>query len=101
MKNNFKDISLTEPDFSQRNLNNNLRNVDLNKIKVKHRILGSNKWNTSFNSKESHKVEVNKFSLTQRNYKEAEKNRNIQACTHPHGTEGRLMPFFSEEEADF
>ena len=80
MKNNFKDISSTEPDFSQSNLNNNLRSVDLNKIKVKHRILGSNKLNTSFNSKESHKVPVNKFSsLTQRNNNESEKNGNIQA----------------------
>ena len=80
MKNNFKDISLTEHDFTQSNLNNNLRSVDLNKIKVKHRILGRNKLNTSFNSKESHKVPVNKFSsLTQRNNNESEKNGNIQA----------------------
>ena len=78
IKNNFKNISLTEPDFNENNMNDNLKSVDLNKIKVKHRILGSNKLNTSFNSKESHKVEVNRFSLTQRNYKEAEKNRNIQ-----------------------
>ena len=79
IKNNFKNISLTEPDFNENNVNDNLKSVDLNKIKVKHRILGSNKLNSSFNSKESHKVEPNKFSaLTQRNYKEANRNRNIQ-----------------------
>ena len=73
IKKNIKNISLTEPDLSIINMNSNLKSFNLNKVKVKHRILGSNRVNMSFNANESYRNPINKFaSYTARKPKESE-----------------------------
>lgn len=63
IKKNPGKISLTEPSFSETSSKINLKHVDLNKVKIKHRILGSNnKLNTSFNSKITPKNSKSTFS---------------------------------------
>ena len=62
LKKNLKNVSLTEPDLSKVNINSNLKSFNLNKVTVKHRILGSNRLNMSFNAKESSKKPINKSS---------------------------------------
>ena len=61
-KKNADKISLTESSYSKMSLNTDLKHADLNRVKIKHRILGSNKSNTSFNSKIAPKNITNTFS---------------------------------------
>ena len=76
IKKNIKNISLTEPDLSIINMNSNLKSFNLNKVKVKHRILGSNRVNMSFNANESYRNPINKFvSYTARKPKESENSK--------------------------
>ena len=80
IKKNIKNISLTEPDLSIINMNSNLKSFNLNKVKVKHRILGSNRVNMSFNANESYRNPKNKFaSYTARKPKESENSKINQS----------------------
>ena len=80
IKKNIKNISLTEPDLSIINMNSNLKSFNLNKVKVKHRILGSNRVNMSFNANESYRNPINKFaSYTARKPKESENSKINQS----------------------
>ena len=74
-KNPMKE-SLTEPGFNDINISNNLKNSNLNKIQVKHRILGSNRLNISINSKTSNKISGN---TNQRKSIQTERNMNVQS----------------------
>ena len=77
-------IALTEPNINGLNISANLKKTDSNKIKVKHRILGSNnKINESFNSKTSRKPSENKFSsFTYRRVKQPEIKQKIQPMNY-------------------
>jgi hypothetical protein len=61
-------------------MNSNLKSFNLNKVKVKHRILGSNRVNMSFNANESYRNPINKFaSYTARKPKESENSKINQS----------------------
>ena len=50
-KNNNKKMSLTEPNISETTISKDLKQSDLTKVKVKHRMLGNNNLNRSYNCK--------------------------------------------------
>ena len=78
-KNNIKKMSLTEPNISETTISKGLKQSDLNKVKVKHRILGTNNINNSFNCKTSRESSRKTFStLTQRIKKEPKTTRRIE-----------------------
>ena len=80
IKKNPAIISLTEPSYSETSSKIYLKHVDLNKVKVKHRILGSNKLNSSFNSKITPKNSKSTFSsFTARKNKPIESKRKVQS----------------------
>ena len=80
IKPNMAKIALTEPEFNETNISNNLKNIDLNKVTIKHRILGINKLKISINSKPYNKAAGSTFSsYTQRKYNETERNNNLQS----------------------
>ena len=77
-KTSAKRISLTEPNLNDVSISKELKQNDQNKIKVKHRILGSNKSNSSFNCKTSRESSQRTFTtLTQRAKKEPMTSRKI------------------------
>ena len=77
-KTSAKRISLTEPNLKDVSISKELKQNDQNKIKVKHRILGSNKSNSSFNCKTSRESSQRTFTtLTQRAKKEPMTSRKI------------------------
>ena len=77
-KTSAKKISLTEPNLNDVSISKELKQNDQNKIKVKHRILGSNKSNSSFNCKTSRESSQRTFTtLTQRAKKEPMTSRKI------------------------
>ena len=77
-KTSAKRISLTEPNLNDVSISKELKQNDQNKIKVKHRILGSNKSNSSFNCKTSRDSSQRTFTtLTQRTKREPMTSRKI------------------------
>lgn len=77
-KSSAKRISLTEPNLNDVSISKELKQNDQNKIKVKHRILGSNKSNSSFNCKTSRESSQRTFTtLTQRTKREPMTSRKI------------------------
>ena len=72
-------MPLTEPNIVEMNISKGLKQSDLNKVKVKHRILGTNNINNSFNCKTSRESSRKTFStLTQRIKKEPKTTRRIE-----------------------
>ena len=77
-KTSAKRISLTEPNLNDVSISKELKQNDQNKIKVKHRILGSNKSNSSFNCKTSRESSQRTFTtLTQRTKREPMTSRKM------------------------
>ena len=78
-KNNNKKMSLTEPNISETTISKDLKQSDLTKVKVKHRILGNNNLNRSYNCKTSRESSKKTFTtLAQRIKKEPITSRRIE-----------------------
>ena len=77
-KNNFKKMTLTEPNISETAISKDLKS-DLNKVKVKHRILGNSNLNRSFNCKTSRESSKKTFTaLAQKIKKEPITSRRME-----------------------